>query len=59
MGSPGPARRNADRGTGATPEITTGDAGRYSLLNVLPGIYELRVAAQGSHEMRWALRAAA
>lgn len=44
---PGATVTLTNRGTGATRETTTDDAGRYSLLNVLPGIYELRVTAQG------------
>ena len=44
---PGATVTLTNRGTGATRETTTDDAGRYSLLNVLPGVYELRVTAQG------------
>ncbi|HXG34130.1 MAG TPA: carboxypeptidase-like regulatory domain-containing protein, partial [Bryobacteraceae bacterium] len=35
------------RETGLTRETTTDPAGRYSLVNVLPGVYDLRVSAQG------------
>ncbi|MCZ2079991.1 MAG: TonB-dependent receptor [Bryobacteraceae bacterium] len=34
-------------GTGQTREITTDNAGRFSVPNLVPGSYELRVAAQG------------
>jgi hypothetical protein len=36
-----------NKATGATRETLTDEAGRYSLLNVLPGSYELKVAASG------------
>ncbi|MCL6507760.1 MAG: carboxypeptidase-like regulatory domain-containing protein, partial [Bryobacteraceae bacterium] len=35
------------RETGLTRETTTDPAGRYSLVNVLPGSYDLRVSAKG------------
>jgi hypothetical protein len=35
------------RETGLTRETTTDPSGRYSLVNVLPGVYDLRVSAQG------------
>ncbi|MGH9718637.1 MAG: carboxypeptidase-like regulatory domain-containing protein, partial [Bryobacteraceae bacterium] len=34
-------------GTGVKRETTTDEAGRYALLNVLPGSYELRISASG------------
>ena len=36
-----------NRETGLTRETTTDMAGRYSLVNVLPGEYDLRVSAEG------------
>lgn len=36
-----------EKATGLTREATTDDAGRYSLLNVLPGTYDLKISAAG------------
>lgn len=35
------------KATGLSKETTTDEAGRYSLTNILPGIYDLRIAAAG------------
>lgn len=39
------------KGTGAVRETTADSGGRYSLVNVLPGTYDIRVTAQGFRTM--------
>ena len=36
-----------NKGTGTTRETTSDEQGRFSLLNLLPGTYDIRVAAAG------------
>jgi hypothetical protein len=36
-----------NKATGLTRETTTDEAGRYSILNVVPGAYDLRITASG------------
>ncbi len=36
-----------NKGTGQTLEATTDDQGQFSILNVIPGTYDLKISAQG------------
>src|SRR5215831_21351643 len=41
----------ANKQTGMTRDALSDEAGRYSILNVLPGLYELKVTAPGFRQM--------
>lgn len=44
---PGATVTVTNKGTGATREVTTDDAGRYSVASLLPGRYDVKITAQG------------
>jgi hypothetical protein len=41
----------ANKQTGMTRDAVSDEAGRYSILNVLPGLYDLKVTAPGFRQM--------